>query len=298
MEAPPGFEPGMEVLQTYPVAKRCLPDIVEIRICLNNSMSFAVTTLSPNHEVLARRRDSSEAAGCRTRCSLRLRLAVANPAGAAIASLGRASANPYFVSRRLVHGLELGLKRRSIVGSRSIMNIRIGPHDRRPTKGGPMRLLSAAATCVFVLALGGGGCSQAGPPEFGKADVDNINKMLQEYAAAYNAKDALKVSQMFTGAAVVMPPNSSTVRGQENVRDYYVKRFNQGASGLSLEAADVGGHGSLAFISGNYRLNLAPPGGEVRRDRGKFLFILRHVRDRWMLEHLMFSSDFEAPHPT
>ena len=92
-----------------------------------------------------------------------------------------------------------------------------------------MRLLSAAATCVFVLALGGGGCSQAGPPEFGKADVDNINKMLQEYAAAYNAKDALKVSQMFTGAAVVMPPNASTVRGQENVRDYYVKRFNKGA---------------------------------------------------------------------
>ena len=95
-----------------------------------------------------------------------------------------------------------------------------------------------------------------------------------------------------------MPPNASTVRGQENVRDYYVKRFNQGASGLSLEAADVGGHGSLAFISGNYRLNLAPPGGEVRRDRGKFLFIVRHVRDRWMLEHLMFISDFDAPHPT
>ena len=65
MEAPPGFEPGMEVLQTYPVAKRCLPDLVEIRICLNNSMSFAVTTLSPNHEVLARRRDSKGTIGDR-----------------------------------------------------------------------------------------------------------------------------------------------------------------------------------------------------------------------------------------
>jgi ketosteroid isomerase-like protein len=161
-----------------------------------------------------------------------------------------------------------------------------------------MRLLSAATACVFVLALAGGGCSQAGPPEFGKADVDSIKKMLQEYAAAYNAKDALKVSQFFTGAAVVMPPNASTVRGQENVRDYYVKRFNLGASGLSLEAVDVGGHGPLAFVSGDYRLNLAPPGGEVRRDRGKFLFILRHVGDRWMLEHLMFSSDFDAPHAT
>jgi ketosteroid isomerase-like protein len=159
-----------------------------------------------------------------------------------------------------------------------------------------MRLLSVAATCVFVLALASGGCSQAAPPEFGKADVDNINKMLQEFTAAYNAKDALKLSQMFTGAAVVMPPNASRVRGQENVREYYVKRFNQGASGLALEAVDIGGHGPLAFVSGDYRLSLAPPGGQVLRDRGKFLFILRNVRDRWMLEHLMFSSDFTEPH--
>lgn len=158
-----------------------------------------------------------------------------------------------------------------------------------------MRLLSVAATCVFVLALAGAGCSPAGPPEFGQTDVANIKKMLQEFVAAYNAKDALKLSQMFTGAAVVMPPNASTVRGQENVKDYYVKRFGQGATDLSLEAVDVGGHGPLAFVSGDYRLNLAPPGGEVRRDRGKFLFILRHVGDRWMLDHLMFSSDFAAP---
>ena len=158
-----------------------------------------------------------------------------------------------------------------------------------------MRRLSVAATCIFVLALAGGGCSQTGPPEFGKADADNIKKMLQEYAAAYNAKDAQKVSQMFTGAAVVLPPNTSTVRGQANVHDFYVKRFNQGATDLSLEAVDVGGHGPLAFVSGDYRLNIAPPGGEARRDRGKFLFIARHVRDRWMLDHVMFSSDFVAP---
>jgi ketosteroid isomerase-like protein len=160
-----------------------------------------------------------------------------------------------------------------------------------------MRRFSVAATWVFVLALALGGCSQAGPPEFGKTDIDNIKKMLPEFVAAYNAKDALKASQMFTGAAVVMPPNASTVRGQENVRDYYLRRFNQGATDLSLEPVDVGGHGPLAFVSGDYRLNLAPPGGDVRRDRGKFLFILRHVGDRWMLDHLMFSSDFAEPQP-
>src|SRR5262245_48897787 len=160
-----------------------------------------------------------------------------------------------------------------------------------------MRLLSVAATCVFVLALGGGGCTPAGPPECGRSDVDNIKKRPQELGSAYDAKDALSLAQMFTGGAVVIPPNTSTVRGQESVREYYVRRFNQGATDLSLEAVDVGGHGPLAFVSGDYRLNLAPPGGEVRRDRGKFLFILRHVKDRWMLEHLMFSSDFAEPHP-
>ena len=75
-----------------------------------------------------------------------------------------------------------------------------------------------------------------------------------------------------------------------------MKRFNQGASDLSLKAADVGGHGPLGYVSGDYRLNLAPQGGDVRSDRGKFLFVVRLVGDRWMLDHLMFSSDFLEPH--
>ena len=39
---------------------------------------------------------------------------------------------------------------------------------------------------------------------------------------------------------------------------------------------------------------MAPPGGESKRDRGKFLFILRNVSGKWQLEVLMFSSDFAA----
>ena len=42
-----------------------------------------------------------------------------------------------------------------------------------------MRLLSAAAS-VYSSWLWGWRVFAAGPPEFGKADVDNINKMLQD----------------------------------------------------------------------------------------------------------------------
>ena len=47
-----------------------------------------------------------------------------------------------------------------------------------------------------------------------------------------------------------------------------------------------------AFATGDYRLNMKPAEGQARRDRGKFIFILRTVNGRWLLDHLMFSSDF------
>jgi uncharacterized protein (TIGR02246 family) len=140
-------------------------------------------------------------------------------------------------------------------------------------------------------------CSAAPPQGFGQTDEAAIKQLISDFIATYNAKDALKLSQIFTGNGVVMPPNASMVRGTENVREYYVNRFAQGASDLELEPHTVAGSGTLAFASGDYRLNLAPPGGTSRRDRGKFLFILRGASGKWLLDHLMFSSDFAAPAP-
>jgi hypothetical protein len=42
---------------------------------------------------------------------------------------------------------------------------------------------------------------------------------------------------------------------------------------------------------------MAPAGGTARRDRGKFIFILRALNGRWLLDHLMFSSDFGPDGP-
>ena len=148
-------------------------------------------------------------------------------------------------------------------------------------------LLIVAAVVVSLTA-----CSSAPARTFGKEQTDSINQLIGDFIAAYNAKDAAKVSRLFTDGGIVMPPNASTVRGTENVRIHYQKRFDQGASDLQLEANTIAGSGALAFASGDYRLNMAPPGGPVRRDRGKFIFILRELNERWLLDHLMFSSDF------
>ena len=157
------------------------------------------------------------------------------------------------------------------------------------------------STITVWLALTLSACSAPSAREFGKADVENINKMLREFIVTYNAKDAAKLVNFFTPGGVVLPPNASTVRGTENVREYYVRRFARGASDLKLEPRDIAGAGALAFANGDYSLNMAPPDGPVRRDRGKFLFILRDLKGTWQLDQLMFSSDFApetAPPPS
>jgi uncharacterized protein (TIGR02246 family) len=156
-----------------------------------------------------------------------------------------------------------------------------------------VRSRSLIVACMLAVAVGCSG-GQA-PRAFGKPDQDAINNVVQEFISIYNTKDAQKLSMLFTGGGSVLPPNASAVRGTENVREYYVNRFAQGASGLALEPQTVTGVGTLAYAMGDYRLTMAPPNGEARRDRGKFLFVFRNADNKWQLEVLMFSSDFAAP---
>lgn len=158
-----------------------------------------------------------------------------------------------------------------------------------------MRAPSLLVACVMTVALAA--CSAPAPREFGKADRDGINTLVQEFTTAYNAKDAAKVATLFTGGAGVMPPNASTLRGTESIQGYFVTRFDQGASDLVIEPKDVAGSGALAYASGNYSLKLAPEGGTETRDRGKFLWVLRNFSGKWLVEYLIFSSDFPVAAP-
>ena len=159
-----------------------------------------------------------------------------------------------------------------------------------------MQARSLMAVTVVAVALAA--CSAPAQREFGKEDRDSITKLVQEFVTAYNAKDAAKVATLFTGGAGLMPPNASTLRGTESIQGYFVNRFDQGASDLMIEPKDIAGSGVLAYITGNYSLKLAPTGGPEQRDRGKFLWVLRNFSSKWLLEYLMFSSDFPtAPSP-
>jgi ketosteroid isomerase-like protein len=154
-----------------------------------------------------------------------------------------------------------------------------------------MRTLSYLAATAMVAVLAG--CSQApAGAQFTKDDVATITKNIEELRTAFNAKDADKTAALFSANAVVMPPNQSTSRSKESVKQYYVGRFQEGASDLELEPKDISGNGTLAYASGDYRLNLSQGEAEPHRDRGKFVWILRKTNGSWLIDYVIFSSDF------
>ena len=147
-----------------------------------------------------------------------------------------------------------------------------------------------AATAAIGLA----GCGGSAPAEqFGRADAEQISKMVQEFVVAYNAKDVEKIGTYFAGNASLMPANRSTLNGLDAVKGFYKERVTtEGATDLAIEMLSVQGHGPLAYFAGTFTLNLRPPDGSAeRRDRGKVIWILRKLGGQWKFEYQMMSSD-------
>src|SRR5262245_4253917 len=148
---------------------------------------------------------------------------------------------------------------------------------------------------IVVIAVVCASCSRASGPTFDNTDVARIKQAIEQLRTTFNAKDPAKAAALYSTTAAVMPPNRPLMRGRKFVEQYYVDRFAEGASDLELSPVDISGQGTLAYASGDYRLKLVPKSGPERLDRGKFLWIFREQNGQWLIEYVIFSSDFVAP---
>ena len=155
----------------------------------------------------------------------------------------------------------------------------------------------AMGAVVLAVVVGIAACSGPKPQEFGKADIDAIKQATQDFVAAYNAKDAAKASLHFSGNGILMPPNASTLHGQEPIKGFYDSRFAEGATGLEIDPKEVTGNGPLAYLDGTYSMTVKAPDGTEQRDRGKFLWIARNYAGKWLYEVQTWNSDFPPPPP-
>lgn len=144
---------------------------------------------------------------------------------------------------------------------------------------------TAVTTALLALTVCVGACSGPKEDAFTREDTDAIRKVAADLVDGFNAKDVDKILALYADNSVFMPPNGPLLRGREPLKSFYT---NQVASSTDLKMTpeDVAGSGPLGYMSGAYTLNV----GE-RRDRGKYLFVLRKVVGRWRVEYTSWNSD-------
>ncbi len=150
-----------------------------------------------------------------------------------------------------------------------------------------MRTVMRATALAMTIWLGA--CAGAPSQDFERTDSEAIRKSTSDLAAAINAKNVDQILALYADNSVFMPPNAPLLRGREPLKSFYTDLVSR-VTDLTLEPADIAGHGPIAYESGSYMMNVGST-----RDRGKFLFVLRKIGDKWRLEYTSWSSDLPRP---
>jgi ketosteroid isomerase-like protein len=152
-----------------------------------------------------------------------------------------------------------------------------------------MTMRRVLTMALIALAAGTGACGGK-VEEFTTADSAAIRQVDADYVAAFNAKDMDKMLALYTDNSVFMPPNKPMLRGKDPLKSFYNDLISQGATDLKMDPVDIAGHGPIGYQSGTFSLVSGPT-----HDRGKFLFVMRKMGDKWLFQHTIWSSDLPKP---
>lgn len=104
---------------------------------------------------------------------------------------------------------------------------------------------------------------------------DDVERVLKDYAQAWQANDPAALSKLFAADGMALPSGQPPARGADSIR----KAYSQGAgTPLSLRPIAYGASGDLAYVIGGWGPSADKP------DFGKFTLVLRRGGDgRWLI---------------
>ena len=140
-------------------------------------------------------------------------------------------------------------------------------------RSGRTRRLSAI-TLAFV-AAGAAAAAETPPAQLPSVELPApLARVLRDYEAAWQKKDAGALAGLFTEDGFVLPGGKPPVRGRAEIEKHYT-----GAGGpLALRALAYATEGSLGYIIGGFARQAGEP------DVGKFTLTLRKGSDgRWLI---------------
>jgi uncharacterized protein (TIGR02246 family) len=124
-----------------------------------------------------------------------------------------------------------------------------------------------------------------------RAAIEAGNK---QFAAAVAKGDAAQLAAMYTGGAMVFPPNGDIVRGREAIQKLWQGALDSGVKEVALTTVEVEAHGDTAHEVGTYDMKGA--GGQAL-DRGKYIVIWKRDQGQWRLHRDIWNTSMPPPAP-
>ena len=104
------------------------------------------------------------------------------------------------------------------------------------------------------------------------SDLNEAEALVERYLAAFNARDPVALSTLYSDNGIVIPPEGVPVRGRDAIRDYWSR---SGRRGLVFQMMEKDICGDAGFFVGSYQAR-QPTLGELNPADGTPRTILRH----------------------
>ncbi len=134
-------------------------------------------------------------------------------------------------------------------------------------------------------------------PPCTEADMEAINKVLEQEVAAINAGDVEAFAALFTDDAVLMAPGEPAVIGTEAVRSWAQDFSDQFTVQYTVTSEEIVVAGNWAFQRLSFTLTLTPAaGGDPIREGAKAIHIyLRQPDGSWKIARDVWNTDNPPP---
>lgn len=130
-------------------------------------------------------------------------------------------------------------------------------------------------------------CTPSAEKAVSPEDTAAVNKVRDDFLAAFNAADAAKVASLYTPDAVVMPSHQPMITGRDAIETYNKTFFEMYTAMINISPVETKVFGDRALDRGTYTIQLTPKaGGSPIMDEGKYLILLQHQADgAWKVTH-------------
>ncbi|MBS0387708.1 MAG: DUF4440 domain-containing protein, partial [Proteobacteria bacterium] len=152
--------------------------------------------------------------------------------------------------------------------------------------------IQAALAAMGLLALAG--CAQNAGPVDTSADMAAMHDATNAWVQAYNAGDADKIVALYADDAIMMPPDGTSLKGHEAMKQYLSTDMAASkAAGVTfaLDADSGGVSGDLGWHSGFF--HVAGANG-ASLATGKYVEVWHKADGKWLMIRDIWNNDAPA----